>query len=75
MLTWLDFSVGPSYGREHLRASPMVGRSGGGWVAVVSPVNESVWEHLKMAYWPLTLPSERRSFSLERLRTCCRPLH
>jgi hypothetical protein len=22
-------------------------------VAVVAPVNESLWEHLKMAYWPL----------------------
>lgn len=24
-------------------------------VAVVAPVNESLWEHLKMAYWPLIL--------------------
>jgi Family of unknown function (DUF6512) len=24
-------------------------------VAVFTPVNESVWEHLKMAYWPLML--------------------
>jgi hypothetical protein len=27
----------------------------GRWLplALVAPVNESVWEHLKMAYWPL----------------------
>jgi hypothetical protein len=24
-------------------------------VAVVAPVNESLWEHVKMAYWPLIL--------------------
>lgn len=23
------------------------------WLALFFPVNESVWEHLKMAYWPL----------------------
>lgn len=23
------------------------------WISVLAPVNESVWEHLKMAYWPV----------------------
>ncbi|HEX5625016.1 MAG TPA: DUF6512 family protein [Saprospiraceae bacterium] len=34
------------------------------WLAVIAPVNESVWEHLKMGYWALFLYSIPEYWSL-----------
>jgi Family of unknown function (DUF6512) len=36
------------------------------WMAVIAPVNESVWEHLKMGYWALLLYSIPEYFFLKK---------
>lgn len=43
----------------------------------LSPVNESIWEHVKLLFWPLLLvefafyPKERRAGGLTAILLCC----
>lgn len=47
----------------------------GGWrpLGIISAVNESVWEHLKLAFWPALFWTIIEWFGLRQLKTDTRP--